>query len=204
MHTTPEGFEALLVRHLPTIENKQRIVQGNLPGTPDPDFIPALRERAEQIASYAKEHWNTADLLLSGNLYRQRFSTGYVGQALAEDGIITYPLLTDLLQERCWGSAQGRSYDEAFGAFKDDKYALCFGDHSIQGAESARQISARAADIVDIFFRPDKKLIIMGSEFINNYLLNEYLGTADNPTFYEVKPLDVYLLKDGVAEKMLP
>lgn len=119
-----------IVRHGETEENRQRILQGHLPGVLTPTGRQQMALAAEALAGRGC----TFRTLVASDLSRTMESAAIIGARLGLDAIAATPLL----RERDWGPYTGMAISTARERYCRD------GVWSLPGAESEAEIAVRA------------------------------------------------------------
>lgn len=155
-----------LIRHGETIENKQQILQGHLPGHLTEEGIKQAEALKDQLAESAAPF----DLILVSDLKRTMDTAAIINKRLH------LPIIPSaLLRERDWGSYTGVSIHTAQTTpIPDD-------------AESVEQMFARARAFlvyVDQHFQ-GKRLLVVGHGLFNRTIQACLLGCTirDTPRF---------------------
>lgn len=162
-----------IVRHGETEENRQRILQGHLPGVLTPDGRRQMMQTAEVLSGYDCEFRR----LVVSDLRRTMESAAIVAERLGLDEIIPTPLL----RERDWGPYTGMPISEARQRYCRD------GVWSLPGAETEDEIYARAQRALD-FLRPlcqDGHVLVVTHGLFARNLVAARFGCQ----FREVTPL---------------
>lgn len=162
-----------LVRHGETVENRQRILQGHLPGTLTDEGIAQMERTAEALA----ERDVVACPIVASDLQRTMLSADIIAQRLGTTTIV--PMRE--LRERDWGPYTGMPISEARERFCRD------GVWTLPEAESEEAIAQRAQRALELL-RPmalETGVVVVTHGLFARYLVAAHFGCA----FREVTPL---------------
>lgn len=162
-----------LVRHGETVENRQRILQGHLPGTLTLEGLAQMERAAEDLA----ERDVTACPIAASDLQRTMQSADIIARRL---GITTIIPMREL-RERDWGPYTGMPISEARERFCRD------GVWTLPEAETEEAIAERARRAIEVL-RPmalDTGVVVVTHGLFARYLIAAHFGCA----FREVTPL---------------
>lgn len=163
----PAMHDLYIARHGETLENRRKIIQGHLGGN-------LSEEGKHQAATLGKAlQGQGIELIITGDLDRQLQTTMIVNKYL------TLPIIsTPHLKERGTGVLQGRFYQECgciieqdFGYYGNDGHGI------FATAEPIAAVLQRARLALTLISeRPEQRILIVGSGWMNSYLTNILLG----------------------------
>lgn len=178
-------LEWYMARHGETIENKKRIIQGQIGGS----LSAKGWEDVEKFGQVIRDKRLSLDKIISGTLRRQEQTTYGVMKTHTE----THVDYTDLLQERGYGWIEARSVEEVGLKLPQDEEALyCLdkgenlperNNNVFSQAESLKEVQTRARKVYSLVkeeaAKPledsPKTILTIGSKWINSYIVNEML-----------------------------
>lgn len=156
-----------IVRHGQTEENKQRILQGHIPGTLTEQGKEQVRLAAEELAHRGVDF----KCIVSSDLKRAMDSAQIIGERL---NLPVVPM--ELLRERDWGSYTGISISEAKDKyFTDGKWHFPVTD---MPAETEEEIARRACLALDALFNEYKNenIIIVTHGMFARFLIADHFN----------------------------
>lgn len=162
-----------LVRHGETVENRQRILQGHLPGTLTDEGVAQMERTAEALA----EREVAACPIMVSDLQRTMLSADIIARRL---GMTTIVPVREL-RERDWGPYTGMPISEARERFCRD------GVWTLPGAETEDEIAERARRALEMI-RPhalETGVVVVTHGLFARYLVAAHFGC----NFREVTPL---------------
>lgn len=189
--------ELFIVRHGQTVENLERIVQGQLDGTLTIEGEEQAHELGRKLSDKKFDKIYTSDLLRAGDT--TQMILGY---------LIHFPFVeyTADLRERGYGHMQGMSYKEAgIDSFSEAELYAMGQEGIFHDIEPLENVKERVKRIKErIINSKDSKVLIVAHEGFNSYLMNELLGeeiTAE--TFHPQKNCAVSYFKLDEQGKVL-
>jgi broad specificity phosphatase PhoE len=163
-------IEIYIVRHGETIENLEEIIQGQRDGT--------LSERGEQQAKELGEILKNYefDKVYSSDQGRTKKTTKRILEKLVKK---LEPEYDADLRERDYGHIVGMTMKEAGLRMEDVARLYALDQEDVfHDAESLEQMKVRVGRFIKdkIINSKKKKILIVGHEWTNSYLINELLG----------------------------
>ncbi|MBI2875853.1 MAG: histidine phosphatase family protein [Candidatus Tectomicrobia bacterium] len=157
-------IEIWLVRHGQTVENCERIIQGQLDGKLSPEGI----EQARRVAEALKDI--RFDAIYSSDLGRARETTHYI-QAYHPDTPVIY---SSLLREKNFGVLQGKRIQE-LDLSSSEPWQFIFTRNEGEPPEAVAQ---RARELLRLIQEkhPGQKLLLVGHGFFNSCFINILRG----------------------------
>lgn len=168
-----QAGKIFLVRHGETVENRQRILQGHMPGTLTDEGVVQMERTAEVL----EERDVAACPIVASDLQRTMQSAGIIARRL---GITTIVPAREL-RERDWGPYTGMPISEARERFCRD------GVWTLPGAETEEEIAHRAHRALEML-RPialETGVVVVTHGLFARYLVAAHFGC----NFREVTPL---------------
>lgn len=157
-------MKIILTRHGETLENKQGIIQGQLPGTLSEQGIAQAKKLGERLAGEEVHHIYASDLA-------RAVDTAAHVIALHEETPVTFE---EALREQYFGSWQGKTHDTVMNAeFR--------GVHISEDGESFEDLLARAQGFVrELRERhgDDETVVIVGHARVNRAVTAALMGEA--------------------------
>jgi len=176
-----------IVRHGETEENKQRILQGHMPGTLTEEGKEQVRLTAEELAKKGVKY----KYIVASDLKRTMDSAQIIADKL------NIPILPNqLLRERDWGSYTGIPISEARDKYcSDGKWNFPITDNPI---ETEDEISDRARKALDTLYDEykDDDIVVVTHGMFARFLIAVHFGCH----FKEVTPMvnaEIRTLKVG-------
>ncbi|MBI2146429.1 histidine phosphatase family protein [Candidatus Woesearchaeota archaeon] len=159
--------ELYIARHGETVENVAKIVQGNLDGTLSPHGI----RQAQELGMDLKDEG--IEFILCGDLGRQKQTAAEIRKYVPVP--IEYTLL---LRERGGGDLEGKTYQNLGIVEEADFERYCKeGVGIFKSVEQLESVNQRAQHVVGRVLKlPQRKIITVGSGWINSCMVNILLG----------------------------
>ena len=157
-------MKIILTRHGETLENKQGIIQGQLPGTLSEQGIAQAKKLGERLAGEEVHHIYASDLARAADTAAHII-------ALHEGTPVTFD---EALREQYFGSWQGKTHDTVMNA-------EFHGVHISEDGESFEALLARAHGFVRELqqrHRDDETVIIVGHARVNRAVTAALMGEA--------------------------
>ncbi len=172
--------EVLIARHGQTFGNVQRIVEGHQ------DFgglTPLGREQAHYLGQ-ALQH-EGVELIISGDLERQLQTAHIISQYVQRDVIPTR-----MLKERSAGIYEGQPYTASRIENPEIARALYRTFDPARKEESLLSVVDRTTTLRDnLSHFSEKKILLVGSSWINSYVLNVFLDAGKQAEdFFVLRP----------------
>lgn len=157
-------IEIWLVRHGQTVENHERIIQGQLDGKLSSEGI----EQAEKVAEALKDIG--FDVIYSSDLGRARETTRYIQKYHPRTPVI----YSTLLREKSFDSLQGKKVAE-LSLSPLDPWQFIF---TLREGESPEEVGRRARRLLEAIVQEHKgqKLLLVGHGFFNSCFINILKG----------------------------
>ncbi len=153
-----------IVRHGQTEENKQRILQGHMPGTLTEQGKDQVRQAAEHLASQGVQF----KCIVSSDLKRAMDSAGIIAERLH---LPVIPM--KLLRERDWGNYTGLPLSEAKDKYKiDGKWV--FPDGSAETEEDIYRRAGHALQELSSLYADDAIIVVTHGQFARNLIAFHY------------------------------
>ncbi|MEW5896221.1 MAG: histidine phosphatase family protein [Nanoarchaeota archaeon] len=159
--------ELYIARHGETVENVARVVQGHLDGTLSATGI----RQAQELGVGLKDEG--IEFILCGDLGRQKQTAEEIRK------YVSVPIeYTSLLRERGGGDLEGKTY-QALGIVEEGDFERYYreGVEIFKSLEALESVSDRARHVIDrVLGLPQRKILTVGSGWINNCMVNLLLG----------------------------
>lgn len=157
-------IEIWLVRHGQTVENHERIIQGQLDGQLSSEGI----EQAEKVAEALKDI--AFDVIYSSDLGRARETTRHIRKYHPRTPVIYSPLL----REKSFDALQGKKVEE-LNLSPLDPWQFIF---TLQAGESPEEVAQRARSLLEVIVKghQGQKLLLVGHGFFNSCFINILRG----------------------------
>lgn len=172
-----------IVRHGETEENRQRILQGHLPGTLTENGMEQIRMAAERLADKGVAFTR----IVSSDLRRAMESAGIIAERL---NIPVIPM--EMLRERDWGRFTGISIQEAMDKYLiDGKWA--FPEGSVETADEIYKRAGMALAELERRFADETVIVVTHGQLARNLIAAHF-----KCDYHEVTPFvnaEVRILK---------
>lgn len=174
-----------LVRHGETIENKEKIIMGQLDGTLSELGIQQAKKLAERLKDERFDYIFSSDLARAANTAKE---------------IVKYysrlPIIfVEELRERNYGKLQGVKKDKILGWNEIKLEDKLFDNY--KGVESTKQIYKRAGDFIESISLKynNKKILMVAHNTINVNIIKNILGKPYNAKIETLENTSVSIFK---------